>query len=71
MTKDTEATLDILLDTSEELNPFIRDNCHNYAKDGLSIALFALLDSIDIKSCNRIINQVSNTRKGISFLLAA
>lgn len=58
MTKDTET-----LDTSELLvcdeNPFLRDNIYYAAKDGLSIALFALLDSIDdVKACNWIINQV-------------
>lgn len=41
-------------------NPFLRDNIYFAAKDGLSIALFALLNNIDDeKLLDRILNHVS------------
>lgn len=57
MSYDTANDMDNQLD--EEDRPFLRDRVYYAAKDGLSIAMYALFDNVkddDIK--NAIINQV-------------
>lgn len=45
---------------ADNIRPFIKDSVYYAAKDGLSIALFALLSSVEsMATKNAIINQVS------------
>lgn len=63
---EAEEAKDIIDDTdsdgmdADNIRPFIKDSVYYAAKDGLSIALFALLSSVEsMATKNAIINQVS------------
>lgn len=59
MSNDTGNDVDSQLD--EEDRPFLRDRVYYSAKDGLSIAMYALLNNVkDDETKNAIINQVSD-----------
>lgn len=69
--KDTIDDMDSDGMDADNIRPFIKDSVYYAAKDGLSIALFALLSSVDsMATKNAIINQVSLWLTIINYNLA-